>query len=112
MSTYKCIAESLSCPRAYRAVGNALRHNPFAPAVPCHRVLASDGTIGGFAGGSGACQRTHCKRTMLEAEGVQFEADGTALRKDAAYRAAVVLAHIDAAGIDDECTDQQLQRSE
>ena len=108
MSTYKHIAESLSCPRAYRAVGNALRNNPFAPAVPCHRVLASDGTLGGFAGSKGACERTQCKRTMLEAEGLRFEADGAALRKDAAYRSAIILTHIDAAGVDNACTDQQL----
>jgi len=108
VSTYKQIALSLSRPRAYRAVGNALRQNPFAPAVPCHRVLASDGSLGGFAGGKGACARTRRKRSMLEAEGLRFEADGAALRRDAAYRAAVVLTEIDANGVDDECSDQQL----
>lgn len=38
-------------PRATRAVGNALHKNPFAPEVPCHRSVKSDGSIGGFANG-------------------------------------------------------------
>ncbi|MBI4335571.1 MAG: MGMT family protein, partial [Candidatus Omnitrophica bacterium] len=38
-------------PKAYRAVGNALNKNPFAPIVPCHRVVKSDGSLGGFAKG-------------------------------------------------------------
>lgn len=49
--SYKWIAQKIGNPRAYRAVGNALHKNPFAPEVPCHRVIHSDGTIGGFAGG-------------------------------------------------------------
>ncbi len=50
--TYAWIAEKIGQPRACRAVGNALHRNPFAPAVPCHRVIRSDGSIGGFAGGT------------------------------------------------------------
>lgn len=47
-TTYAALSEFLgSCPRA---VGNAMRNNPFAPRVPCHRVVASDGGIGGFGG--------------------------------------------------------------
>lgn len=49
VSTYKDIAEKMGT-RAYRAVGRALRCNPYAPFVPCHRVVKSDGTIGGFMG--------------------------------------------------------------
>lgn len=49
--TYKWVAEKIGRPRAYRAVGNALHKNPFAPQVPCHRVIKSDGSVGGFAGG-------------------------------------------------------------
>jgi O-6-methylguanine DNA methyltransferase len=49
--TYAWIAKKIRHPRACRAVGNALHKNPFAPAVPCHRVIRSDGSIGGFAGG-------------------------------------------------------------
>ena len=36
--------------KAYRAVGNALKNNPYAPKVPCHRVINSNGTIGGYKG--------------------------------------------------------------
>ncbi|MEK9157779.1 MAG: MGMT family protein [Patescibacteria group bacterium] len=50
--TYKQVAIGIKKPKAYRAVGNALNRNPFAPEVPCHRVIKSDGSIGGFASGS------------------------------------------------------------
>lgn len=50
--TYKEVAIAIGNPKAFRAVGNALNKNPFAPKVPCHRVIKSDGTIGGFASGS------------------------------------------------------------
>jgi methylated-DNA-[protein]-cysteine S-methyltransferase len=49
--TYKWLAEKIGHPKAYRAVGNALASNPFAPAVPCHRVIRSDGSPGGYSGG-------------------------------------------------------------
>jgi len=49
VTTYGQIAKKLHT-KAYRAVGNACRQNPYAPKVPCHRVVKSDGTIGGFAG--------------------------------------------------------------
>ncbi|KAG6355062.1 hypothetical protein INS49_004143 [Diaporthe citri] len=50
-TTYQALADhssSTSHKSSARAVGSAMRNNPFAPAVPCHRVLASNGTIGGF----------------------------------------------------------------
>ncbi len=50
-ATYKEVAIAIGKPKSYRAVGNALNKNPFAPAVPCHRVIRSDGQIGGFAHG-------------------------------------------------------------
>lgn len=50
--TYAQVARALGNPRATRAVGNALNRNPLAPRVPCHRVIRSDGSIGGFASGS------------------------------------------------------------
>ena len=53
VSTYGEIARSLNC-KAYRAVGNALNKNPYAPIVPCHRVISSNGFIGGFAKGTKA----------------------------------------------------------
>ena len=51
--SYKWIAKQLGKPGAMRAVGSALGKNPFAPTVPCHRVIKSDGTIGGFSAPGG-----------------------------------------------------------
>jgi methylated-DNA-[protein]-cysteine S-methyltransferase len=63
-----------------RAVGNALRNNPFAPQVPCHRVLASDGTIGGFKGSWGRNGKEGLndglKKSLLKGEGVRFDSRG------------------------------------
>ena len=50
--TYKDIAMAIGTPRAYRAVGNVLNKNPHIGKVPCHRVIRSDGSIGGFAKGA------------------------------------------------------------
>lgn len=47
--SYKQLGERIGC-RSAQAVGQALKRNPFAPHVPCHRVIASDGSIGGFHG--------------------------------------------------------------
>ena len=49
VTTYGLLARKLNT-KAYRAVGNACRRNPYAPRVPCHRVVRSDGTVGGFGG--------------------------------------------------------------
>ena len=49
--TYKEVARRMGSPRAYRAVGQALHKNPFKE-VPCHRVIRSDGKIGGYARGA------------------------------------------------------------
>lgn len=68
VTTYKLLGEAIGC-RSARAVGQALKNNPFAPEVPCHRVVASDLSLGGFAG-----QRTgkeiERKRKMLIEEGI------------------------------------------
>jgi O-6-methylguanine DNA methyltransferase len=50
VSTYGEVARAIGNPRASRAVGQALRRNPYAPGVPCHRVVASDGSLHGFSG--------------------------------------------------------------
>ena len=50
VTTYGEIAKKLGT-EGYRAVGNAMHRNPYAPVVPCHRVVRSDGTLGGYAGG-------------------------------------------------------------
>lgn len=49
--TYVQVARAIGKPKATRAVGNALNRNPFAPEVPCHRVICADGSLGGFASG-------------------------------------------------------------
>lgn len=51
--SYKWIAEKIGKPGAVRAVGSALGKNPFTPTVPCHRVIKSDGTLGGFSAPGG-----------------------------------------------------------
>lgn len=63
--TYGEVAAALGMPGAARAVGQALGANPFAPIVPCHRVLAAGRAPGGFSGGQGALT----KLRMLEIEG-------------------------------------------
>lgn len=65
-ATYGEIAARIGEPGAARAVGQALGRNPFAPIVPCHRVLAAGGKPGGFSAPGGAAT----KRRMLEIEGV------------------------------------------
>ena len=67
VGTYQRTAEHLGHPRAARAVGTALAHNPFPVIVPCHRVIRSSGTLGGFQGGA------EMKRALLEMEGVRFD---------------------------------------
>ena len=66
--TYGELARRIGCKSA-RAVGQALRRNPFAPEVPCHRVIAADGTLGGFCGAKGG-ELLEKKRRLLEGEGV------------------------------------------
>jgi methylated-DNA-[protein]-cysteine S-methyltransferase len=62
--TYQRIADAMGRPRASRPVGQALAHNPVPIVIPCHRVIASDGTLGGYSGGSGL----EAKRWLLRHE--------------------------------------------
>jgi len=55
-----------------RAIGQAMRHNPYAPRVPCHRVVASDGRIGGFDGQTRG-KKIAEKILLLKKEGVTVE---------------------------------------
>jgi methylated-DNA-[protein]-cysteine S-methyltransferase len=64
--TYGELARQIGHPRAARAVGQALAANPFAPTIPCHRVIASNGALTGYSA-RGGIQR---KRSMLLKEGV------------------------------------------
>lgn len=63
--TYQRIAEELGRPRASRPVGGALARNPIPIVIPCHRVIASDGSLGGYSGGSGL----KAKQWLLRLEG-------------------------------------------
>lgn len=67
VTTYKILAEKVKKPRAARAVGNALNRNPFAPQIPCHRVVKSNGGIGGYAKG------IKVKISLLKKEGVEVK---------------------------------------
>ena len=70
VTTYGILAKAIGCGSA-QAVGQALRHNPFAPTVPCHRVIASDLTLGGFAGQT-LGEELRRKERLLGEEGVPF----------------------------------------
>ncbi len=63
--TYAQIARMIGQPRAARAVGQALKRNRWAPQIPCHRVIASDGTLGGYSAPGGLA----AKRRLLRREG-------------------------------------------
>ena len=70
VTTYQQVARRIGC-GSPRAVGQALRVNPYAPEVPCHRVIASDLTPGGFQGCRGGVALKR-KLAMLSKEGVRF----------------------------------------
>jgi methylated-DNA-[protein]-cysteine S-methyltransferase len=70
VTTYGLVAKKLNT-KAYRAVGNACRRNPYAPRVPCHRVVRSDGTVGGF-GGKTSGKNVKKKIQMLRKEHVEI----------------------------------------
>jgi len=63
--TYQQVAEAMGKPKASRPVGQALGHNPVPIVVPCHRVVASDGSLGGYSAGGGL----ESKRLLLQLEG-------------------------------------------
>jgi O-6-methylguanine DNA methyltransferase len=74
-TTYAAMSDYLHS--SARAVGNGMRNNPFAPEVPCHRVLAADGSIGGFHGDWGKDGKyANDKITLLKGEGVRFDGRG------------------------------------
>ena len=77
VATYGQIARLAGNPKAARAVGMCMKKNPYAPRVPCHRVIGRDGRLVGFSAGNGI----NTKRKMLEDEGVQFLKDTVDLSK-------------------------------
>ena len=66
VKTYKELARSIRKPKASRAVANACGKNPFPIKIPCHRVIRSDGRLGGYSGKGGI----KIKRKLLRSEGV------------------------------------------
>ena len=63
--TYKQVAKAIKRPLSYRAVANAIAKNPYSPLIPCHRVIKSDGTLGGFSAAGGL----KAKKKLLKKEG-------------------------------------------
>ena len=64
--TYTQIAQQIGRPKAVRAVTNAIGKNPYAPEIPCHRVVRTDGALGGYSGPGGI----ETKARLLREEGV------------------------------------------
>ena len=65
VKTYKQVADGINRPKSARAVANACAKNPYSPKVPCHRVIRSDGSLGGFSAAGG----TKAKKKILKNEG-------------------------------------------
>ena len=63
VKTYKQVAISIKSPKSARAVANACAKNPYAPKIPCHRVIRSDGTLGGYSGRGGIKQKLKLLRS-------------------------------------------------
>ena len=68
VKSYKEVAISINSPKSARAVANACAKNPYAPKIPCHRVIRSDGAIGGYSGRGGIKQ----KLKLLKSEKVKI----------------------------------------
>ena len=66
--TYSQVAQAIGKPLAVRAVANAIGKNPYPPKIPCHRVIRSDGSLGGYSGKGGI----KTKRFLLKKEGLKL----------------------------------------
>ena len=66
--TYSQVAKDIGKPLAIRAVANAIGKNPYAPKIPCHRVIRTDGSLGGYSGKGGV----KTKRFLLKKEGLRL----------------------------------------
>tara|TARA_B110000881_G_C18135617_1_gene298999 strand:+ start:220 stop:510 length:291 start_codon:yes stop_codon:yes gene_type:complete len=66
VKTYSQVAKGIGKPLAVRAVANAIGKNPYAPRIPCHRVIRSDGSLGGYSGKGGI----KSKKLLLKKEGI------------------------------------------
>ena len=63
VKTYKEIAIAIKIPKSARAVANACAKNPYAPKIPCHRVVRSDGSLGGYSGRGGIKEKLRLLRS-------------------------------------------------
>ena len=63
IKTYKQVAIGIKSPKSARAVANACSKNPYAPKIPCHRVIRSDGALGGYSGVGGIKQKIKLLRS-------------------------------------------------
>ena len=68
LKTYSQVAKAIGKPRAVRAVATAIGKNPYAPRIPCHRVIRSDGSLGGYSGKGGI----KTKKLLLNKEGIRL----------------------------------------
>jgi methylated-DNA-[protein]-cysteine S-methyltransferase len=68
LKTYAEVAKAIGKPKAVRAVANAIGKNPFPPKIPCHRVIRSDGKLGGYSAKGGI----KTKKKLLKNEGFSF----------------------------------------
>ena len=68
VKNYLQMAKGIGKPLAVRAVANAIGKNPYSPRIPCHRVIRSDGKIGGYSGKGGILT----KKLLLKKEGINF----------------------------------------
>ena len=66
VKTYLDVAKAINKPKAARAVANAIGKNPCAPKIPCHRVIRSDGSLGGYSAPGGV----KTKKRLLKSEGI------------------------------------------
>ena len=63
VKTYKEVAIAIKIPKSARAVANACAKNPYAPKIPCHRVVRSDGSLGGYSGRGGIKEKLRLLRS-------------------------------------------------
>jgi methylated-DNA-[protein]-cysteine S-methyltransferase len=68
VKTYKQVAIGINKPKSARAVANACARNPYAPKIPCHRVIRTDGGLGGYSAKGGI----KIKKKLLKSEGFQL----------------------------------------
>ena len=69
LRTYSQVAKAINKPLAVRAVANAIGKNPFPPTIPCHRVVRSDGSLGGYSGKGGITT----KKVLLKKEKIHLK---------------------------------------